>query len=325
MRILSIFTDRLVEIAAVCGLLSLGALFSKHHMVFDLMSHFRVQYIVLLLPCFVFGMFYRKSKSVLIISLVLAIHGYVVTMGMLPVLAKPTPDYAELRVLNANLLLSNKKHQEQINQIIDVDPDVIVFLEYTTEWHEVLQTSLTLHPYRATRPINGVFGIALYSKFPITSGGIIDPAPQLQNVADVIITFDKTATGMRDAGTQKLRVIGVHPPPPITSHMYNNRNLLMQYVSTTAIATDQPLVVMGDFNATPWTAHFTDMLSNGGLRNARAGQGMHPTWPANYAPLWIPIDHVLVNDHIGVAGFSSARVVGSDHRNIWADIRIYQR
>lgn len=306
---------RVIELAAVCGLLSLGALFSKHHMLFDLLSHYRVQYIVLLLPCFVMGMFFRKSKSVLIISLVLAIHGYVVTMTMLPVSAKPTPDYAELRVLNANLLLSNHEYQAQINQIIATDPDIIVFQEYTSVWHEALQTNLTLHPYRVTQPQEGVFGIALYSKFPISSGGINEPLPQLQNVADVVINI----------GNQTIRVMGVHPPPPISNQLYTDRNLLFQYVASAVKDNDEPLLVMGDFNATPWTAHFSDMLSVGQLRNASAGHGLNPTWPANFAPLWIPIDHVLVNDHIGVADFQSAKVNGSDHRHVWADIRVYQR
>jgi len=79
---------------------------------------------------------------------------------------------------------------------------------------------------------------------------------------------------------------------------------------------------MGDFNATPWTTHFSDMLKQGQFENTRAGFGPNLTWPSNMLALLIPIDHILVNEASHATDFGTVRLRGSDHYNVWAKLQI---
>lgn len=307
----------IVNVAAFGALLSLGALLSKYNIFFDLLSHFRVQYIVLLIPAFVFAIFTKKTKSVLIICLALAIHGYTVTMTLLPefISAKVSnsSDFVEITVLSSNLLRANTQHDAQLDFIDSVDPDIIGFQEYTNDWHNVFSNQLTDYPHRVTQPTRGSFGIAVYSKYPIVDGGIENFSQNSTLAANVVI----------DLGGKLVRVVTVHPPPPTSFHMYNMRNELLNQVASLAEQEDKALLIMGDFNATPWTAHFSNMLSVGKLRNSRGGHGMNPTWPTNNFLLQIPIDHILVNSNVAVKHFASEHVIGSDHRTVWSRLEIY--
>lgn len=310
-------STRIVNAATFGAVLSFGALFSEYHVLFDLISHFRIQYIVLLVPAFILAMYVRKSRSLLVISLALAIHGYTVTMFMLPVSADvdESADFVELTVLSSNLLLVNRNYQEQLDNIESIDPDILAFLEYTHEWDTALSASLTNYPHRAVQPSRDAFGIALYSKFPIVSGGVEDFAQNAIYSINVSI----------DLGDKLVQVMAVHPTAPMPGGGYELRNEQMQIIAEKSANINGPLIVMGDFNATPWTSHFTNMESIGKLRNTRAGHGLHPTWPNNKLQMHmlIPIDHILVNPQIGIAHFESKRVIGSDHRTIWSRLRVY--
>lgn len=309
--------NRIANFATLGAIVSLGALLSKHFLLFDLLSHFRVQYIVLLIPAFFVAIYAKRTKSLLVICFALAVHGYSVTMSMLPesmsTAISDTADFVAIKVLNSNLYLDNTEYDAQLDFIDTVEPDIIAFQEYTHEWHEVLSKRLTLYPHRVTKPLHGAFGIALYSKYPILSGSVKKLSKNSAFIADVKIKLNE----------KQVRVIGVHPPPPASLFMYDMRNEMLQLLTKESAQEDDALIMMGDFNATPWTSHFSSLLTQGKLRNARAGHGMHPTWPTNNPIKLIPIDHILVNPHVAVKHFGSTKVVGSDHRNIWSELHVY--
>ena len=313
MYLCRVLINSLIALATLGAFVSLGSFFSKYHILFDLISHFRVQYIVMLLPAFLVAIVAKKTLPVLVISFALAVHGYVVTMSMLPVSPDNNTEYAELTVLSSNLLLVNTDYQAQSDIIVAKDPDVIAFQEYTFEWHRVLSRKLTSYPHSIISPAYGSFGIALYSKHPITDGAV-----------DVFSTDSFPAINADiQVGESNVRVMAVHPPPPGQTNMYLNRNQYMQRIALESEAQDGAVLVMGDFNATPWTSHFTDMLAKGRLRNASAGFGFNPTWPSPIFALSIPIDHILINARISVDHFESIHLQGSDHRNVLGRLRVY--
>jgi len=172
MQLVRFLSTSIIWLAALGALLSLGSVFSQHHILFDLISHFRVQYIVLLIPAFLLAIVCKKTFSVLIISFALAVHGYVVTMTLLPVSPRQNTDFEEITVLNSNLLYKNTNYQAQLDIISVNDPDLIAFQEYTHNWHAELSSNLPNYPYRITKPMNNPFGIALYSKHPVDKGTI---------------------------------------------------------------------------------------------------------------------------------------------------------
>jgi endonuclease/exonuclease/phosphatase family metal-dependent hydrolase len=80
-----------------------------------------------------------------------------------------------------------------------------------------------------------------------------------------------------------------------------------------------PFMGLGDLNISPFSPHYETLLRDGGLRNAAAGRGWLPTWPAMFPPLGIQIDHALVSPEVQVQGFTRGPSNGSDHRPIVID------
>jgi len=90
-------------------------------------------------------------------------------------------------------------------------------------------------------------------------------------------------------------------------------------------AVDEPVVVLGDFNADRDHAPFRRLLDTG-LRDAHdeRGRGLARTFPS-----WLPVlhlDHVLVRDGSGarvvVRDVREVRLPGSDHLTVVTDLAV---
>jgi len=300
-------------VAAVCAVLSLGSIFSERHIIFDLGSHFRVQYIVLLIPMALFAVFRKLTIASLIIFLVLAVHGYAVAMSVLPESVKRSESYSDIRIVSSNLLFKNQEFDAYIEQIRQLNPDIITLQEYSEDWHKAMLTELQDYPHRITHAENQPFGIALYSKYPIKEGDVVYLGNTDKPSVNVNVHIDD----------RLVQVITTHPPPPSASELYDERNALMQGLAAVTSEAATPVIVTGDFNATPWTAHFTNMERNGKLRSARKGFGILVTWPNGFWPLSIPIDHVLVSKNVEVLSLETLDSKGSDHFGLVSDLRVY--
>ena len=71
------------------------------------------------------------------------------------------------------------------------------------------------------------------------------------------------------------------------------------------LESNEEALVIGDFNITPWSKPFREMLKGDGLgqgklRDTREGRGFFATWPSGLGWLGIPIDHALVTQGIEV-------------------------
>lgn len=294
------------------SLVSLGALLSAHHRFFDLLSHFRIQYIVLIGLVLCVSLFYKKHLVSLILSACLAVHGFDIYRSQKPIDIAGSYSGTTVRVMSSNVLATNTAYDKHIEYIKSLNPDVIVFLEYTHDWDRVLDKALSEYPHRLRVPAHHAFGIAMYSKLSIYEGS-----------APFLVHEDrKSVDATLEVDDKLLRIFGSHPMPPLSEKLYEVRNEHLQKLGETAHAYKDPMVVLGDLNITPWSDHFRQFVELGKLRDARRGQGLFTTWATNLLPIQIPIDHVLVNDHIRVSDMGTSELLGSDHKAIWADLQI---
>jgi len=308
--------SRLVESAVFFGCLSLLAVLSHFFVVFDILSHFRIQYLVGLVPMFLVAILYRKSKSILLLSLIIAVHGYTVVMAQLPMThgtKTSTEVKTELRVMSVNILSSNRQFQKQIENILTIDPDVIAIQEYSHKWDTELGAALAAFKYQSVEPSDYNFGIALYSKYPIISGGPVNFTERQPPTVDVMIDVHGT----------EVRVMSIHPPPPVSQSVFDIRNEVMNSVAEIAREYTGPLVIAGDLNASQWSSHFSLMERKGRLSHTRRGNEWLPSWPSTSFILSVPIDHILVNDAVSVTAMHRGKSAGSDHYSIYADLEIH--
>lgn len=90
--------------------------------------------------------------------------------------------------------------------------------------------------------------------------------------------------------------------------------------------------MVGDLNITMWSPYYKRFARQTGLRNARQGFGILPSWPtketySQISPalsllLAIPIDHCLISPEIKVLNIRTGPNVGSDHRPVITDLLI---
>lgn len=118
-----------------------------------------------------------------------------------------------------------------------------------------------------------------------------------------------------DLHGQPVRLLAVHPKPPMAVRKFNARdNLLRELAGSSSGAT----VMAGDLNATAWSSALYAVQQHHLLRVT----GAAPTYPSEGVGLiGIGIDHVLVSTHLAGTFYHRGPDIGSDHLPIRAGIR----
>jgi endonuclease/exonuclease/phosphatase (EEP) superfamily protein YafD len=288
--------------AIVAALLPLGARFTW---VFDLFTHFRIQLIAALAVLIVSFAIQRAYRWCASLGICAAIN-VVPLVPYLPLGDASGAAAPTLSLLAVNVRYRNSEYANLLASIAEADPDVVLVVEFTAQWGEHLVSLAAKYPYQIRHPQPDAFGIALYSRHPLES------ASELTLVASVAIDA-RVATPRGN-----VRVIGVHLRPPMSRALAHERNAQLTALATHVATIDEPLAVLGDFNITPYSPHFTDWLAATGLHDARKGRRLDLTWPTFFPPLGIPIDYCLVRDGLTVAQYARLPDFGSDHYPVLA-------
>lgn len=115
------------------------------------------------------------------------------------------------------------------------------------------------------------------------------------------------------------RVAAVHGRPPWNNERTADRDAVNN-AGARAVA-DQPHgVLVGDFNATPWSPAMLTYRRLG-LRRASCGGPVTRTWRSTQFPFYaLPIDHVLATPSVRITSCRVGAPIGSDHLPLIFDI-----
>ena len=268
--------------------------------VFELCSHFRVQYFILLAISAAVLWLSGGRRS----SLVLAGFAGANLCLIVPLYEVPDQDDSSLsRPFTAviiNVLKENQNYDLVQNYLMEKRPDMVVLVEMTPAWEAGLRELERWYPYSHLHPAPGALGIAVYSRFPMES--------QLIHLgrASAIMAHVKL-------DRHRITVVGVHLTRPGTGPRYLARQLQVRQLATLVRRQRGPLILLGDMNTTSWSPVHDGLTSGTGLRDSRPGFGVQPTWPRFPPWLRIPIDHVMVTRDIRVLAREVGPGVGSDH------------
>ncbi|MGB0563603.1 MAG: endonuclease/exonuclease/phosphatase family protein [Spirulinaceae cyanobacterium] len=200
--------------------------------------------------------------------------------------------------------------------------DIFSLVEPNKEQAAALREALRdLYPYyyRATGG-----GSSLFSRYPIQS-------PRTENFG----AQDHSLVANFEIANQSIQVIVTHPFVPRSRSYFQRRNELIAAIAQYARQNPtQPLIVMGDFNATSWSAYVRNFERVSGLRNVALGYGLKSTWfywgtnqPFSLEScikqlFKIPIDHIFVSPDLNVDQVKVLPSGASDHRPILTQIRL---
>ncbi len=307
---------RLSGLAAIVGaglcLATLLGFAGKYAWYFDLLAHFRVQYLIGL---GIYGLVFlalQQHRKALIFLACAAVNLAVIAPLYFGDGRMPATGSLPMRALLLNVNTRHGNSAKVLQLISDTNPDFIVLEEISSRWLHDLRPVVSSYPYWLAQPREDNFGIALYSRLPITAREISEVG--FAGVPSIIATISSTTTS--------LRLIATHPLPPISAAYSRGRNQQLQAIADLAAAASPPLIVLGDLNSTPWSYNFKKLLSRSGLKNSAVGFGIQPSWPANIPPLLIPIDQCLHSPDIAIINRKIGGNTASDHLPLIVDLAI---
>jgi endonuclease/exonuclease/phosphatase family metal-dependent hydrolase len=205
-----------------------------------------------------------------------------------------------------------------VTLVRDNDVAVLAVQEFTPGAATALAAAgLTgLLPFSQLGPEVGTTGSALYSRYPITAGGV------RRNTGGY--GFLQAYGTIQPPGGPPVLVESAHPLAPYALSVVNEwRGDLANEPRATP---GGPLrILLGDFNATLDHAPLRQLIASGYHDAAdTVGKGLIGTWGPYDGDLIPPvtIDHILTDQRIGIRDVSIHDVPRSDHRAVFAALTI---
>lgn len=259
----------------------------------------------------------------LIITLALALGIYICTVGAwyVPRLRDARPGGTPLTVMTYNVNVKLWDAPAVIDVVRANPVDVLGLVEPSKEQASELRDNVKdLYPYyyRATGG-----GLSLFSRYPLT-----------ETTTENLGTPYHSLFAVVDVAGKPVRIVVTHPLIPVPFYSFLNRNELIAALANYGSQQTITTVIMGDFNLTSWSIYFRQFIQQSGLRSAKLGHGIHPTWFYSEAGrslppldlvkqgLKIPLDHVFVSENVCVDQVTTATAGISDHRPIIAKLRV---
>ncbi len=291
---------------------TVASLAARAHWLLELFVHFPVQYLVLQIVAAGLCLSLRQWAWA-VVALVAAVPNAVAVTPYLPgllhapdtVLATGPALPRTIRLVAANLLYRQEDATTARAYLAQQSADILVLSEYTPRWREKLHSLETTYPQFAIRTRWNPWGIAVFSKFPFRVVEDLDLGDDRSSNLRIVI----------DLPDGPVELYAVHLASPPGPHQAAQRNTQMRRLAARIAAADpaMPKVVAGDFNSTPFSPYFADLLRDAGLKDAGRPFGLQVTWPAAPVPVWIPIDHCLARGGVNVTRVAVGPAIGSDH------------
>jgi hypothetical protein len=243
----------------------------------------------------------------------------------LPTAFPRLPHSGLLRVAVANLALDNRDPRAAAQVVRRFDADLLFALEWTGD---NLDPRAIADPGRRVlieSPRLDAHGVLVVARGELETIGRLVPSPVTGPCAMPFATVRVRS----DVGW--ISVIGVHVPPTMEECGDGNRETLAslgELVRDGVLRRDlgaaragDPLILAGDFNATPDSIDIAPLRAS--MIDAQADRSWLPTgtWiPKEMALGYERIDYVWVGRAIGVVDAWTVALPGSDHRALIVDI-----
>jgi len=273
----------------------------------DLAVHWQWQYAVLAslsaTGWFVMRPRLAQAGAVLVTGAVLGLVGFVLPLESAPAVQAPAKERS-LQVTSFNVHLENNRLAEIEAWLTRTDSDVVALLEVTPEMEPLLAHLKLRYPHAWVEPRGDAFGVAVFSRWPVQAGQVHMPARGTPFFTGTLLWQDR----------QPVALAVLHPMPPVTSEDLATRDWQIAQVAQ-ALPRELPRVLMGDFNATPWSQGLRQLKGEGWVR----ASGLQPTHS-----LWggLPIDHILVSAQWATVSASVGPSLGSDHKPVTARLAL---
>jgi endonuclease/exonuclease/phosphatase (EEP) superfamily protein YafD len=240
----------------------------------------------------------------------------------LPPVNQPTKPL--VKILFANVWTGNRQYAEVLDLVRSEDPDLAIFVEVDARWRQQLDRLTDILPHCRFNHR----GEIIYSRIDLTGTEMVAP--------DLDFGHTLMVRHLQHQG-QTFTVVATHPPSPRYEIKFAKRNQHFQSLGAALDRLPDQLIVVGDFNTTPWSPYYRQFQRTARLVDAQQGWGVLPTWMpwlGRRLPTWswpglsLPIDRLLTRSdtaQLRATSFRTAADIGSDHLPIVVEIGIVDR
>lgn len=230
---------------------------------------------------------------------------------------QPAAQGPQLRVLTVNLLDGGAAGPELVGLVRHTGADVLFVQELSDDAVTRLKRAGLSELLPSEMPETqgyGHRGSGIYARYPLSDGLKMQPTTASQPTARLDLPSG-----------HHLQLVCVHPHPPAPPWHRNSVARWRGELGVLPRGGDPSVILAGDFNATLDHAQLRRLLRLGYVDAARqAGNGLVPTWGPEPTgrPALLTVDHVLVDPRCAVLATSVYPLAGSDHRALYAKIRL---
>lgn len=275
------------------------------HWWLDLFSHFRLQYAMLSAAAAMVAVWQRQWLLLAVALATFSLNAWLLACQAWPHSPAAGTGEKALQIISLNVLAANPNKERVLAYLTASEADVFYLMEIDADWAAALEPLKRSHPHHQVLPRPDNFGLALFSRLPLHDLRVFQPAQGPPVVQAKLLHQGRS-----------LVFLGAHPPPPIGARLAALRDNQLAALAEWTAGQDQPVLLAGDLNATPWSQALRPLTAAGFT-------SLHPAWP----PTWragsifaLPIDHAYVTAPLTLRQRRTGPNLGSDHRPLEIEV-----
>ncbi|HET6559556.1 MAG TPA: endonuclease/exonuclease/phosphatase family protein [Prolixibacteraceae bacterium] len=212
----------------------------------------------------------------------------------------------KIRIMVANVLITNKNADKLLALIDENDPDIMVTLETDVWWQKKLDVLEEEYPFTIKCPLENTYGMHVYSKYML-----------LDSKISFLIEADVPSMSARAElpSGEKILIYFLHPAPPspTENETSNERDAELLLIAKEIKDMKEPVIVTGDMNDVAWSYTTRLFRKISKMLDPRVGRGMFSTFHAKYPLVRWPLDHLFHSSHFTVIQVKRLSYFHSDH------------
>ncbi len=276
----------------------------------EIISHFPFQYALISLVLMFFYV-WGKNVTLAILAGLLFIFNMSAIIDFEDSIHAASQVETSFKVYSANIHKQNRELTKLTLEIQKVDPEIVFLMEVLPESNEQLRPLVQAYPYRIENVSDDILGFVFLSKFPVQNHHFTKLSEYGNSLLEARLEINQESIVFYGLHAQRQR-FGNH------KERINQFLLLARQIKEQSL----PAIIAGDFNTTPYSPIFREIVNIAGLKDSRERFGWQPSWPTYFPPLWIPIDHILTTNDIQVRARTTGSYISSDHYPVIAELSL---
>lgn len=275
------------------------------------MEHFRPQYcLILVVEIIVGAISHQVWYLIWCIPLVLNL-ALILPLFFRSGQVQAAPNHT-LKILHANLDHNNQDTTQALDYIKSQKLDLVLLQEVTAKWLTAIESNLWQYQIIKSLPLENSQGWVMLVP--------VKPSPSFEIVATQVIKLpDYSNRPLLEIisrwENQEVAILSLSLARPNQSNFQAVEfDAAAQWSQLQQKENKREVIVIGDFNSTPWSSRFRKFQQASNLRNSQQGFGLQPTWQTSLpSVLMIAIDHCLHSQSITTINRYIGSNIGSDH------------